>query len=151
MNRFNRQAPGHRSRRSKRRGGSIIELMLTLGILLNLTFGMVEFGYYFFVKNSEEGAAREGCRAGIVTGATNSSITSSVTNSMSAAGLANSGYTTLIQDTSGNTLDVSTASSGQQIVVKVQATWSVAGAGFRPLSLIGGSKVVLGTCVMRHE
>ena len=37
-------------------------------LLLNLTFGMVEFGYFFYVKNAFENAASEGvgrewCRA----------------------------------------------------------------------------------------
>ena len=48
------------NRRGNRRGAAILEMALTLGLLLNLTFGMVEFGYYFYVKNSFANAAREG-------------------------------------------------------------------------------------------
>jgi len=33
-------------RRFFKRGGSVLEMVLTLTILLNLTFGAIEFGYY---------------------------------------------------------------------------------------------------------
>ena len=81
-----------------RRGGSLVELALTLGILLNLTFGMVEFGYYFYVKHSLEGAGREGCRAFICAGATLTDVTNAVNTSMTAANLASSGYTVVVKD-----------------------------------------------------
>jgi Flp pilus assembly protein TadG len=154
--------------RRRRHGAAVLELALTLAILLNLTFGMVEFGYYFFVKNTCQGAARDGARAGIVTGATYSttntsaSITTSVQTAMSAAGFGTSSpkYTFSVYDDTTDpthaspiTTDAGLAavSTGDALEVDVQGTWSTIGAGFRPLSLIGSSKVVLGTAVMRHE
>ncbi len=35
----------------RNRGGAIIELALTFTVITSLTFGLVEFGYYFRVKN----------------------------------------------------------------------------------------------------
>ncbi len=43
-----------------RRGNAVLEMALVLPILLLLAFGMVEFGYFFYVKNNLQGAAREG-------------------------------------------------------------------------------------------
>lgn len=147
----------------RRRAAATLELALTLGILLNLTFGMVEFGYYFFVKNTCQGAARDGCRAGIVQGATytttgTTSITTSVQQAMSAAGFSSTNplYTfTVKDDTAGTTITtdagLAAVPTGDALEVDVQGTWSTIGAGFRPLNLIGSSKVVLATAVMRRE
>jgi Flp pilus assembly protein TadG len=149
---------GLRVRRAPHRAAATLELALTMAILVNLTFGMVEFGYYFFVKNTMQGAAREGARAGIVSGATySSSITTAIRNNMSAAGFSNTGnYSFTVTDTTTSTTITTDAglaacSPGDALQVSVQATWSVIGAGFRPMSLIGGSKIVSGSAVMRVE
>jgi Flp pilus assembly protein TadG len=154
----------HSAAGRRRHGAAVLELALTLAILLNLTFGMVEFGYYFFVKNTCQGAARDGARAGIVTGATYSttntsaSITSSVQTAMTAAGFSTTNplYTfTVKDDTAGTTITtdagLAAVPTGDALEVDVQGTWGTIGAGYRPLSLIGSAKVVEGTAVMRHE
>ena len=82
----------------KRRGGAVLETILILPILLYLAIGTVEFGYYFCVKHSLEGAARDGCRSAIPSGAAYSDITSAVSSAMSAANLSGSGYTVTVQD-----------------------------------------------------
>jgi len=139
-------------RRGNRRGGAILEMALVLGLLLNLTFGMVEFSYFFYVKNAFENAAREGVRAAMVPGGTTSSATTAVTNALTAYHFpAGSVNTATVTDTSGNTLDPSTAAVGTTLQVNVTATWSTIGAGFRPLTLISGSKTVSGICVMLKE
>ena len=140
-----------RRRLSQRRGGSILEMALTLTLLLNLTFGMVEFGYYFYVKNAFESAAREGARAAMIPGGTTSNATTAVTNALAAYKFPSGAATSTVTDTSNNTLDPSAAAQGTAIQVNVTATWSVIGAGFRPLTLISGSKAVTGYCVMRKE
>ena len=43
----------------RRRGGSLLEAAIVLPVLIYVAFGTVEFGYYFFVKHSLDGAARE--------------------------------------------------------------------------------------------
>jgi Flp pilus assembly protein TadG len=144
----------HRARgahASKRRGGAILETVLILPVLLYLAFGTVEFGYYFYVKHSLEGAARDGCRAAIPAGAVYSDITGIITSSMTAANLASSGYTVAVQDNGVTVVSLASAVAGDTITVTVTCTWSTAGQGYRPWNLIGGTKQVIGTAVMRKE
>ena len=135
-------------RRARRLGASILEMALTLAILLNLTFGTIEFGYYFFVKNPVQGAAREGARAAIPPSAANTDVTTAVNNALSAAGLRTADFTTTIK-VNGVIANASTAVSGQQIEVTVTASWGT--VGLRPLGLISSTKTVLGAATMRRE
>jgi Flp pilus assembly protein TadG len=127
-----------------RRGNAVLEAALVLPILLYLAFGTVEFGYFFYVKNNVQGAAREGVRAGIPPGATNTDVTNAISSQMTAAGLQSSGYT--VTTTPSN---VSGLSPGATVTVNVQCTWGT--VGLRPLQLISASKVVKGQAVMRKE
>jgi len=127
-----------------RRGNAVLEAALVLPILLYLAFGTVEFGYFFYVKNNVQGAAREGVRAGIPPGATNTDVTNAISSQMTAAGLQSSGYT--VTTTPSN---VSGLSPGATVTVNVQCTWGT--VGLRPLQLISTSKVVKGQAVMRKE
>lgn len=144
-----------RGRKCSRRrlGGAVLETVLILPVLLYLAFGVVEFGYYFYVKHALEGAARDGCRAFISAGATLTDVTNAVSSSMTASNLASSGYTVVTQD-GGTTLtagNYTTAVAGDTITVTVTCTWGTAGAGYRPWGLIGTSKQVVGAAVMRKE
>ena len=38
----------------RRRGGSVLETALTLSILFSICYGLIECGYYFYVKNTME-------------------------------------------------------------------------------------------------
>src|SRR4051812_2428805 len=125
--------------RRRWRGSAVLDAALVFPILLSLTFGTVEYGYYFYVKHTLQGAAREGARAAITPGSTNTTMTAAVTNAMTAAGLQNSGYTTTPLPS-----DVSTVATGQPVKVTVSCTWGTVGAGFRPLGLIGTNKTVSG-------
>jgi Flp pilus assembly protein TadG len=125
-----------------RRGGAVLETAIVLPVLLSLAFGTVEFGYYFFVKNTLQGAAREGARAAIISTATNTDVTTAVSGVMSAAGIAS--YTT-----STTPATISGVASGTSITVTVTCTWS--NVGLRPLGLIPANKTVVGTAVMRRE
>jgi Flp pilus assembly protein TadG len=137
------------SRRRRRSGSAVLDMALVLPILLSLSFGTVEFGYYLYVKHNLQAAAREGARAAIVPSAVTSDVTTAVQNMMTAAGLGSSGYTTAITDTNGATISVSTASAGTAIKVTVQCSWGT--VGVRPLGIISASKPVIGTTVMRKE
>lgn len=131
-------------RRRTRRGNATLELALTLGILLSLTFGTIEFGHFFFVKNTLQGAAREGARAAIPGGASNTDVTTAVNNTLTAAGLDSTKYTVTISPS-----DVTTATPGTAVSVTVQGTWGT--VGLRPLGLISSTKAVRGAAVMRKE
>jgi Flp pilus assembly protein TadG len=136
--------------RNVRRGNALLDAALVLPILLSLTFGTIEYGYFFFVKHSLQGAAREGCRAAIVPTADNTAVTQTIATALKAAGL-NSSNTTL--DTKFTlTLtptNVSGLTAGTSVTVQLDATWGT--VGVRPLGLIGTAKIVRGTTVMRKE
>lgn len=145
MNTTHYNTPLHH-RKFGRLGSATLELALTLIILLNVTYGTIEFGQYFYVKNQLQGAAREGARAAVISGATNTDVTSAISGVMTAAGLQNSGYTVTLSPS-----NVATAASTTAISVTVKCTWGTVGSGYRPFSLIGSSKQVTGVAVMRKE
>jgi Flp pilus assembly protein TadG len=128
------------------RGSAVLDAALVFPILLSLTFGTIEYGYYFYVKHTLQGAAREGARAAITPSAANSDVTTAVSNAMSAAGLTNSGFQTSLSPS-----NVSGQAAGTSITITVTCTWGTAGSGFRPLGLIGAAKQVRGVTVMRKE
>jgi Flp pilus assembly protein TadG len=135
---------------TRRGGNSIIELTLVLGLLLSLTFGAIEFGQWYSIKHTLQGAAREGARAAIPSGATNAVVTSAVTTSLQAAGLNTAQFTVAIRNGADTAdVNVATQTAGTAILVKITGTWGTVGT--RPMGLIGAAKVVKGTAVMRKE
>ena len=105
----NRSTNQSNSTPSRRRGSAVMDAALVFPVLLLLTFGCVEFGHFFFIKHTMQGAAREGARAAITPGATNGDVTSAVQVAMNAAGLSSSGYSVQVLDGAG-TSSVSAAS-----------------------------------------
>src|SRR5438874_12108309 len=142
------------SQRRGRRGSAVLDAALVFPILLSLTFGAIEYGYYFFVKNTLQGAAREGCRSGIVLNNANTDVTTSVVSYLNAAGLnsspttLDSKYTLKIESPLGTAVNAGSMSAGSALYVTVQGQWGTLGQGFRPLALIGTTKNVTGISVM---
>lgn len=129
----------------------LVEAALGIPILLYVTFGLIEFGDYFYVKHSLMDAAHAGAMAASIGGASYSSVTSAVSSSITSASLANSGYTVQVQDNGTVVNTLSNVNAGDFITVTVSATWSTAANNCRPMGFISGSKVVTGTVVMRTE
>jgi Flp pilus assembly protein TadG len=141
-----------RLRRPFRSGGALLEAALVLPILFALGFGMVEYGYFFFVKHALQGAARDGARVGIVPSGTNAKIQTTVSNVMQASGLSTIGYQVDIKNGSTDAaLDVSTATTQTPVKVVVRCTWSSIGTGLRPMGLIPGATQCKGAAVMMKE
>jgi Flp pilus assembly protein TadG len=137
-------------RRLRRRGNATLEMTLVLGLLLSLTFGAVEFGHFFFVKNTLQGAAREGARAAITAAATNADVQTAVNNSLSAAGFNLAQYTIRIRNATDTAdVNVATQPAGAGILVRVSGTWGT--VGIRPMGMLDPAKVVAGAAVMRKE
>lgn len=136
---------GHR-----RSGSAVLEGFFVLNAMIFLAFGCVEFGHYFYIKHTLQGASREGARAA-ATGTANTDVTTAVSNSMTAAGIPSSKYTVTITDTSNAAMTISSTNptAGTAIVVKVTATWG--NVGIRPMGLIGSTKSVIGATTMRRE
>jgi Flp pilus assembly protein TadG len=139
--------------RKRRRGSAVLDLALVLPLLLMLAFGVVEYGYYFFVKHNAQAASREGARAAIAAGAKAKDVTDAVANVMAATGLNNTGYTVTITDTADVPINFATVTSGKPIKVQVQFNWG--SVGVHPLpEILGGmspTKPVRGASVMRRE
>ena len=139
--------PALLSRRG-RKGVSVLELAITLLVLLNLTFGTIEFGHFFFVKNTVQAAAREGARVAITPGASNTSVQNAINPVLTAAGLQTGDFSFNVR-VNGVLADASTAAAGDRVEVTVTSTWGT--VGLRPLGIISSSKVVLGGVSMRRE
>jgi Flp pilus assembly protein TadG len=128
-------------------------MALVMPILLSVCFGVVEYGDYFYVKNTIQSAVNAGCRAGAASGSLNTDVTTAVSKMMSASGFSASTYTTSILDSSGNALDLSTVASNVTFQVKVTANWSTIGIHVLPSSLggIATSKQVICTASMNTD
>src|SRR5436309_769941 len=102
--------PLHSRQMTRRRfGGAVLEMVLILPVMLYLAFGTVEFGYFFYVKHTLEGAARDGARAAVPAGAIYSDITAAIDSAMQAGNLSSSGYTIQVKD--GSTVITSLSSA----------------------------------------
>jgi Flp pilus assembly protein TadG len=136
------------SRPGRQRGSSILELILVMPILLMLGFGIVDYGYFFYVKNTLQGAAQSGARTAISASAANSDVNTTISNILTAAGMQNSNYVVTTSPA-----DISTAAAGASVTVTVSATWS--NIGLHTLSSgyggISNSKQIVGTAIMRKE
>lgn len=157
-------------RLARRRGTAVLEMAIVGSLLFLITFGTIEFAYCFFVKNTMDAAAREGCRAGIVAGATMSSVnyqaTLALSNSQLVTGTSSStsnpltydNFTITAYDVNPTTGAKTVATSGLTNVnvgdgleVDVTATWGVVGGAFRPMGLISATKTLLCSTTMRKE
>ncbi len=69
--------------KSRRRGAELLELAVSFTALLFLTFGLMEFGQYFFIKHCFEAAVRDGGRVAILPTATQSQMVSTMTGDLS--------------------------------------------------------------------
>jgi Flp pilus assembly protein TadG len=131
-----------------RRGAAILETAVVMSLLIMLSFGTAEYGYFFFVKNMLMGAAREGARAAITSTSSNTDVNTAVANVMTAAHIPSNQYTVV---TSPSTVAGTTA--GTAITVTVTCTWGTVGITPLPTSMggIATSKQVVGAAVMRRE
>jgi Flp pilus assembly protein TadG len=132
----------------KRWGGAILEMALAAPILVMLSFGTVEYGYYIYVKNEMYGAASNGAQEASLDTCTDTSVATAVSNAMSNAGLSHSGYTVT---TSPST--VVGAASGTSMSVTVTLTWGNVGVNPLPVALggISTSKQMTTTATMRRQ
>jgi Flp pilus assembly protein TadG len=126
----------------------MLELVMVLPILLMLSFGVVDYGYYFYLKNTLQGAAQAGARAAVPGSATNANVTTAVSNILTAAGISNSNYTVTLSPS-----DVSTAAAGSAVTVTVSCTWANVGTHALSSSFggISDTKQVVGVAAMRKE
>jgi Flp pilus assembly protein TadG len=150
------KTPAPFRRRSNRlRGNAVLDLALVMPVLLGLTFGAMEYGYAFYLKHTLQGAAREGARAAVVSGATAQNVQDAVDGAMNTAGFAQAKYVRppTVVATNPATTPWTNATAGAQISVTVSATWGTAGVSVLP-TWLGGiptTKTISGATTMRKE
>jgi Flp pilus assembly protein TadG len=141
----------------KRRGSGVMEAALVLPVLVYLTMGAMEFGYFFYLKHTLQGAAREGARAAITPGATTTDVSNAVNTAMNAAGFniaTRPGiYTVQVLNAAGSaTVDPATATAGTSLQVRVNGSWTSLGVNpLGNLSPLRSRTTVVGQTVMRKE
>ena len=124
---------------------------MVLPVLLMLSLGGAQYGYFMYVKNTLQGAAQAGARAALPSAATNASVVGPggiVTTMMSAAGFPSSNYTVTLSPP-----DVNNVAAGAQLKVTVTATWGTIGPQILSLGMGGipSGKVVTGVAVVQKE
>jgi Flp pilus assembly protein TadG len=136
------------ARKRARGGGALVESILVMPLIVMLGFGTIDYSYYFYLKNTFQGASQAGARAAIPSAAVNSNVTGVISTMLTAAGIASSKYTVALSPTNVNGL-----SSGTNITVTITASWGTVGTHMLSTSLggIGNAKQVVGTAVMQKE
>jgi Flp pilus assembly protein TadG len=139
-------------RKSRNRGGSLIEMVFAFQLLLFLTFGMVEFGQYMYIRHAFVSAVRDGARVAILpTTTTQTPIDNAISRTLSMAGVMNysSSWLTLTQSSDGVNYSAcpgpSNVNSGDAISLSLSTTYSALPLALRPLSAITGNHWGIGT------
>ncbi|HSV12633.1 MAG TPA: TadE/TadG family type IV pilus assembly protein [Tepidisphaeraceae bacterium] len=137
--------------RTGRAGSAILEMSLIAPLLFMLSFGVADYGYFLYVKNTFQGAAQAGARAAVPYAATNANVTGTtgiVTKMMTAAGVPSANYTVTLSPS-----NISGISAGTLITVTLSANWSTVGTHILPASMggLGSSKVVSATAIAQKE
>ncbi|HEY7314197.1 MAG TPA: TadE/TadG family type IV pilus assembly protein [Gemmataceae bacterium] len=105
-----------------------VEMAVLIPVLMTMMLGMFELSRGMMVKQALTGAARKGCRTGIIHQYGNNDITNDVTNVMQDNGFDTSRFnpptigsiTIIVTDASGNTLsDALDAPPGSTVSVQV--------------------------------
>jgi len=144
-------------RRGRRRGAVLIEAALVMLVLLLITFGTIEFGFFVYYKHTLTSAARSGARAAIVAGSTGTSVQDAVKAVIDPAGMKSSvDYTTTAVKIENVTTGAVVTSpgdvpAGNDVGVTVTATSNWGDIGFSPMKLIGSATKVSAKVVMRKE
>jgi len=153
-------AGGRRTGRSRRRGGSMLELALALPMVLAMAFGIVEFGQYMYIRYAFVAAARDAARVAIMSGATQAQVTTTLTNTLAQANVTyNSSWLTITDlgpSSSGAVANVATVPLGDQMQFTLSANYSSIPNAVRPLYQftgmgIGSNKSVSAICTMVKE
>jgi Flp pilus assembly protein TadG len=139
------------NRRSRRRGVTVVEYAIVIGVTLVLLLAIFEYGMFVMVRNLVDSAAREGAR--LATSGTNSLNTTDIHNRVQAVLAGQRLGTVNIQvfwaDASGNNVGAwNNTPFGERIAVRVECTYRpmLPSYGFLPDPL-----TIRGRAMMRSE
>lgn len=128
--------------RQNRQGAAAVEFAMVAPVFVLLVFGMIEFGRLVMVQQVLTNASREGCRLGVLDGATTAEVTTAVNNYLTAAQVP--GATVTVSPN-----PPSSAVYGQSVTVTVSVPFSQVSWLSTPMYL--GGKTLQATTVMRRE
>jgi Flp pilus assembly protein TadG len=128
--------------RRNRRGAAVVEFAVVAPLFITLVFGMIEYGRMVMVQQLIVNAAREGCRKGVLDGATTAQVQSTVTTYLSNASV--NGATVTV-----NPSPPSSAGYGAPVTVTVSIPFSQVSWIPTPMFLSG--KTLTASSVMRRE
>jgi Flp pilus assembly protein TadG len=139
------------TRRPRRRGVTVVEYAIVIGVTLILLLAIFEYGMFVMVRNMVDNAAREGAR--LATSATNVLTTADIQNRVNAV-LSGQRLGTLNTevywaDASGNNVGLwNNAPFGERIKVQVECTYHpiLPTYGFLPNPM-----TIRGKSIMRSE
>ncbi len=144
-----RSRVGRPAQKEGRRGAALVEMAIVLPIFVTLLLGMIEFGRALMVGQLVTNAAREGARAAIVDGSTNTSVSDDVKNFLaSATGTAASNVTVSITVNGTANGNVATATAKQMITIDVSIPFSK--VSYLPATYLKNA-TLSGKAAMRHE
>jgi Flp pilus assembly protein TadG len=126
-------------------------MSLIAPMLFMLSFGVADYGYFLYLKNTFQGAAQAGARAAVPYAATNANVTGAtgvVTKMLTAAGIPSGNYSVTL-----NPSNISGLSAGTLVTVTITANWSTVGTHILPASMggIGSGKQITGAAVAQKE
>jgi Flp pilus assembly protein TadG len=101
-----------------RAGIAALEMALIAPVLVFVTLGMLEMARAMMVKETLTDAARKGCRTAILANGTNSAVTADINTVLTNNSIPTADITITIL-VNGAVADVSTATAGSKISVKV--------------------------------
>lgn len=142
-----------RNSRTRRRGAALVELAACLPVFMLTLIGIVEFGRAMSVAQLLNAAAREGCRAAIIDGSTNTAVKTQIAQQVaSTVKCSDQDVTVTIAVTSNATgaqlSDVSVAQPRDLITINATVPQSKCSYA---LSRWLEGKTLRGQCAMRHE
>lgn len=107
----------------RRRGMEVVEVAVILPLIVLITFGMAEYGWYFYKGEQVNNAARVGARKAILADATLDQVRTAVQNSLTNSGFFSPGYTWNPGWVTVGPAGWQTATSGTAITVSVSVPY----------------------------
>jgi Flp pilus assembly protein TadG len=96
-----------------------VEFAVVVPIFFTLIFGLTDIGRGFMVKTLLDNAARSGCRAGVLQGATYDNVTAAVTTALSGQGINNTTTVVAVNGTTVTAFSSTSPQSADQVSVTV--------------------------------
>ena len=122
-----------------------MEMAMVCPVLFMIVFGLIEVSLGYMAHHLIQDASRQGCRAGICRGQTNTTVLARINNLLAAERITGANTTILINNAPG---DLATARTGDNVSVRI--TLDASNVTFLPATgyLKGEFSA---TCTMRHD